>query len=112
ALDVPRLSPVARRVDRLLAARPDPAVVLVPGGCGAAVLAGEPAGAGAVAGLVVGARGLEGPGAGPAGGLSAVGGQASDEFHIRGHAVADRPGIRVPVRAGVPAGPGPVDRPA
>ena len=36
-------SPVARRVDRLLAARPDPAVVLVPGRRGAAVLARQPA---------------------------------------------------------------------
>ena len=45
-LGVPLPSPVARRVGRLRAPRHDPAVVLVPGRRGAAVLAGQPAGAG------------------------------------------------------------------
>ena len=46
---VPRASPVPRRVGRLLAARPDPAVVLVPRRRGLAVLARQPPGPRAIA---------------------------------------------------------------
>ena len=96
---------------RLLAARPDPAVVLVPGRRGAAVLDRRPRWRGGSRGrgmtlhafwralvLVV------------LGHLPAVGGPAADELHVRGHAHADRPGLRLPVPAGLPPGARPVGR--
>src|SRR5208283_2588909 len=52
-------SPVPRGMDRLRTPRHDPAVVLVPGRRGTAVLAGRPDGPGTVARQNDGARGLE-----------------------------------------------------
>ena len=94
-LGVPLPSPVARRVGRLLAPRPDPAVVLVPGrrrACRSRSPAGWPGGsrrarmtAHAVwRALVLVFLGVF---------LRSIGRDA-DELHLRGHAHADRPGLR------------------
>ena len=47
-----------------------------------------------------GARGLAVVGPGISGGLPPVARQLADQFHVRGHAQPDRPGLHVPVRAG------------
>src|SRR4051812_6707905 len=98
----------ARRVGGLLAARPDPAVVLLPGGRRAAVLPRRPGRPGAVAGEADRARNLEGARPRPARDLPPVGRAEADELHLRGHAHADRARVRLPVPARAAPGPGPV----
>src|SRR5262249_12629368 len=96
-LGVPGPPPDPRRVDRLHPARPDPAVVLVPGRRGPAVLARRPGGAGAKLRGDGPARRLAGAGFGPAGRLPALAQGAADQLHLRGHALADRAGLLLPV---------------
>src|SRR5262249_14006532 len=102
---VARVSPIARRVGRLLAPRPDPAVVLVPRGRGAAVLAGEPPAPRGAALGVDSARGLAVRCARVPGVLPRLGGRASDQLPLRGHAFADGAGIP----AALPSGPWPAE---
>ena len=104
-LERSRVPPDARRVGRLLAARPDSAVVLVSGRRGAAVLdrsrgwreAGRSAQMFAHAALAVAAADR------CSASSSARSAQHADELHVRRHAVADRPRLSVPVSARVRA---------
>src|SRR5208283_125021 len=103
-------SPVARGMDRLRTPRRDPAVVLVPGRRGTAVLAGQPAGPETVARQNDGACGLAIARTGLPRGLPPFDRPPSDQLHIRGYPLADWPGLHIPLLAGHAVGPRPVDR--
>ena len=85
-LGIPLPSPVARGMGRLLAPRHDPAVVLVPGRRGVAVLAGRPAGAGTIArqddGACASGDRWYWSSSGSSSGLDRP---PPDQFHVRGH---------------------------
>ena len=97
-----RLQHDARAVAGLLAARPDPARLLVPRRRVAAVLDREPRGRGARRfGTMLGARRLAQRRADAARHLPALDRAAADVLDVRGHADADRPRLHVPVPARV-----------
>ena len=102
-------SPIARGVDRLRAPRHDPAVVLVPGRRGTAVLAGQPAGPGTIAGQNDGACRLAIARNGLSRGLPPFDRPPPDRFHVRGYPVADWPGLHIPLPAGHAVGARAVD---
>src|SRR5207247_4985065 len=87
------------RVARLLAARLDSTIVLVPGRCGAALLAGLAMCPRAVGRTDDIARVLASARLGRAGYLSAVAGPAADLLHLRRHTDPDWPGLRLFVSA-------------
>src|SRR5262245_15826980 len=89
-----RLSPDPRRVGGLLAARPDPAVLFVPGRGGATIFARPPARERPKLRARLSARRLAGARARLPRRLFALGRQTANEFHLRGYALADRPWIR------------------
>src|SRR5262245_57265081 len=93
-------------MDRLLIARFDPAVVLLSRWGGAAVLNRQPGGARTEFWPHVGPRSVAVADSRPVGNLPALGGPASDELHIRGHADANRVGLHLPVSSRIllPAG--------
>ena len=72
-------------------------------GVALAVLAGQPAGPGAVEGADDGPRRLAVARARLPGRLPPLGRPRPDQLHLRGHALADRPGLHVPVPAGLTA---------
>src|SRR5439155_11756880 len=100
-MGLPVPSPVARGVGRLLAARLDPAVVLIPGRGRLPIFDGRPAGARPVEAGDDGACPLAVVDPGLPGGLPPVDESFADLLHLRGYAQPDRAGIHVLVRFGV-----------
>src|SRR5262249_49731885 len=103
-LEVPLLPSESRGMGRLLAARPDPPVVLLSRRRGAAVFAGRAAGPRTIDFAHDAARLLARVSARRARHLPAIVGARADVFHVRRYAHADRPGLRVslPDRPGGP----------
>src|SRR5262245_3373106 len=91
----------ARPVAGLFAPRSDPAGVLVPRRCRAAVFDREPPGGGADVRPHAGARDLAQRGAHSARHLPPLARAAADLLDVRGHADADRSRLHLPVPAGV-----------
>ena len=71
---------------------------------------GQPAGARPVEGRMTAHAALAIADPGLPGRLPPVTAAVADQFHVRGHAQPDRPGLYVPVRAGALLGASPVDR--
>ena len=81
-LEVPLPSPKSRRMDRLLAPRPDPAVVFIPGRRGPSVFHREPGCAGTIASEDDVACGVAGARVGAARSFFTLNWQIADELDV------------------------------
>ena len=101
-LAVPRPPPKPRRLDWVLAARPDSALLLVPGRCGPALLARQPLGARPIAQADDPPRRVARAAAHPARRISAIHGPTPNLLDLRGHSQPDRLGLSRAVPARLP----------
>ena len=102
-LEVPLPPSIARGMDWLLAARPDSAVIFIPGRRGAAVFPGQPPRPRTVSRPYDLARGLAGGGAYSAGSFSSLHWPATSVLDLRGHAQPNWPRLFISLPARVQA---------